>query len=110
VKVATCTTEAGLLPVPPLGAAKAKLVVRATITRLMIVFLMFSTSKKWLERKWLERVYANFETEVLLLDEKVNSFLTANQITDVISITTIIFNETAIFASRGLIRTVTYRK
>ena len=53
---------------------------------------------------------ANFETEVLLLDEKVNSFLTANQITDVISITTIIFNETAIFASRGLIRTVTYRK
>ena len=53
---------------------------------------------------------ANFETEVLLLDEKVNSFLTANQISDVISITTIIFNETAIFASRGLIRTVTYRK
>ena len=53
---------------------------------------------------------ANFETEVLLLDEKVNSFLKTNQITDVISVTTIIFNETAIFASRGFIRTVTYRE
>jgi len=53
---------------------------------------------------------ANFESEVLLLDDKVNSFLTENQITDVISVTTIIFNETAIFASRGFIRTVTYRE
>ena len=53
---------------------------------------------------------ANFETEVLLLDEKVNSFLTANQITDVISITNVIFGDTSEYTTRALIRTVTYRE
>ena len=53
---------------------------------------------------------STFESKALLLDDMVNSFLTANQITDVISITNVIFGDTSEYTTRALIRTVTYRE